>query len=66
MSPWLQLVLQGRIQDSLHGAQIYKGGFDLLILPDYLLTFPDFLKILHGNEINLSQREVRASHMSFQ
>ena len=35
--------------------QIYKGGFDWLILPDYLLIFSDFLKNLHENEIILSQ-----------
>ena len=38
--------MQGRIQDSLMGVHIYKGGFNLLILLD-LLFFPDFLKILH-------------------
>ena len=32
----------GGIQDFLIGVQIYKGGFDLLILPDYLLIFSDF------------------------
>ena len=35
---------QERIQDFLiggGGVLIYKGGFDLLILPDYLLIFSD-------------------------
>ena len=32
----------GGIQDFLIGVQIYKGGVDLLILPDYLLIFSDF------------------------
>ena len=31
-------------------------GFDLLNLPDYLLIFQIFLKILHETEIILSQR----------
>ena len=47
----------------LDGGLIYKGGFDLLILPDYLLIFPDFLKILHENEI-FSQRGVWANHLN--
>ena len=38
------------------GVHIYKVGFDLLILPDYLLFSPDLLKIRHENEIILSQR----------
>ena len=29
------------------GIQIYEGGFDLLIVLDYMLFFPYFLKILH-------------------
>ena len=32
----------GGIQNFLIGVQIYTGGFDLLILPDYLLIFSDF------------------------
>ena len=32
----------------------FTMGFDLLILPDYLLFFQIFLKILHENEIILS------------
>ena len=44
------------IQDSLIDVHIYKGGwgFDLLILPDYLLTFPDYLKTL--SEMNILSR----------
>ena len=40
------------------GFKFIKGGgvgLDLLILPDYLLIFSDILKILHENEIILSQ-----------
>ena len=33
---------QGRIQDFLIGGSNLQRGFDLLILPDYLLIFPDF------------------------
>ena len=33
-----------------------QRGFDLLIVPDYLLFFLIFLKILHENGIILSQR----------
>ena len=41
---WLNgsLEILVRIQDFLIGVQIYKGEFDLLLLPDYLLFFPDF------------------------
>ena len=38
----------------MYGFQIYRGGFDALILPDYLLILPDLSKILHENEIILS------------
>ena len=42
------------------GGSNLQRGFDLTILPDYLLIFPDFFpKVLHENEILLSQREVR-------
>ena len=34
--------------------------FDLLVLPGFFSTFPDFLKILHENNIFLSQSGVRA------
>ena len=30
---------QWRIQDFWIGGPIYKGGFDLLILPDYFINF---------------------------
>ena len=33
---------QGQIQDFLIGVQIYKGGFDLYIVPDFLLFLPAF------------------------
>ena len=29
--------------------------FDLVIVPDYLIFYPDFLKIPHENEMILSQ-----------
>ena len=50
----------------LDGGSIYKRGFDLLILPDYLLIFPDFLKILHENEIIFSQRGFKWSSKPFE
>ena len=34
--------LQGRIQDFFIGGSNLQRGLDLLILPDYLLYFPDF------------------------
>ena len=34
--------LLGWIQDFLTGVSNLQRGFDLLILPDYLLYFPDF------------------------
>ena len=40
--PLINVVFQGRMQDFLIAVQIYKGGFDLLILYDFLLIFPDF------------------------
>ena len=46
------------------GGSYLQRGFDLLILPDYLLIFPNFLKILHENEIILSQRGVQANHLN--
>ena len=46
------------------GVHIYNGGFNLFILPDYLLFFPDFLKTLHENEIIVSQRGVRVNHLN--
>ena len=43
---------QWRIQDFLIGVQIYNfRGFDLLFIPDYLLFFLIFLKIIHENGI---------------
>ena len=45
------------------GVQIYKGGFDLLILSDYFF-FLILLKILHENEIILSQRGFPANHLN--
>ena len=50
------MVIQGRIHDSLMEVHVDKGGFDLLILPDYSLLFPDFVKNHRENEIILSQR----------
>ena len=31
-----------KFQNFLIGGQNFEGGFDLLILPEYLLFFPDF------------------------
>ena len=44
---------QGQIQDFLKGGSNLQRGFHLLILTDYLLIF---LKILHENEMILSQK----------
>ena len=37
-----RLKYQGRIQDLLIGGSNLQWGFDLLILPHYLLSFPNF------------------------
>ena len=36
--------VQGQIQDFLIGGKFYNGGFDLIILPDDLLLYPDFFE----------------------
>ena len=36
------------------GVKIFIGGFDLLILPEYLFIFLILLKILHENELVLA------------
>ena len=48
--------IQLRIQDFLIGGSTLQRGVDLLMLHDYLLIFPDFLKNLHEIEIIMSQR----------
>ena len=48
----------GRIQDFLIWGSKLQRGLDLLIVPNFLLFFPDFLKILHENGIILSRRGV--------
>ena len=51
-------MFQGRIQDFFIGGSNLQRGVDLLIVPDYLLFFLNFLEILHENGIILSQRGV--------
>ena len=46
------------------GIQIYEGVFDLLIVLDYMLFFPYFLKILHKNGIILSQRGIQENSLN--
>ena len=41
-----EIQTEGRIQHFfVEFKKIYKGGFDLLILPDFLSIFPDFSEI---------------------
>ena len=43
------------------GVQIYKGGFDLKIIPDNFIVYADLLEIPHQNGITLSKKGVQAN-----
>ena len=53
------MVCQGPIQDFMIVGSKLRWGFDLLIVPDYLLFFLIVLKFPSENELILSQSGVR-------
>ena len=47
--------MQGQIQEFLKRGSNLQRGLDLLILPDNLFIFPDFLKIHNENDFFVSK-----------
>ena len=52
---------QGRIQDFLIGGSSLQTGFNLTILSEYLLLFPDFSENSPENKIILSHKGVHSN-----